>query len=118
MTYCSNCNRDHNVGFISTRFAGTDGVSLETAKWADVFERVGFTSYYFAGELDRPPECSFLVEEAHFQHPDIKDVFRNCFGTRVRGRSVTQKIYDLKRKLKDDLYRFIDKYKIGFLYMQ
>ena len=115
MTYCSNCNRDHNVGFISTRFAGTDGVSLETAKWADVFERVGFTSYYFAGELDRPPECSFLVEEAHFQHPDIKDVFRNCFGTRVRGRSVTQKIYDLKRKLKDDLYRFIDKYKIDLL---
>ena len=115
MTYCPNCNRNHNVGFISTRFAGTDGVSLETAKWADVFERVGFTSYYFAGELDRPPECSFLVEEAHFQHPDIKDVFRNCFGTRVRGRSVTQKIYELKRKLKDDLYRFIDKYKIDLL---
>ena len=115
MAYCPNCNRNHNVGFISTRFAGTDGVSLETAKWADVFERVGFTSYYFAGELDRPPECSFLVEEAHFQHPDIKDVFRNCFGTRVRGRSVTQKIYELKRKLKDDLYRFIDKYKIDLL---
>ena len=24
-----------NIGFISTRFAGTDGVSLETDKWAD-----------------------------------------------------------------------------------
>ena len=115
MTYCSNCKRHHNVGFISTRFAGTDGVSLETAKWADVFEKVGFSSYYFAGELDRPPECSFLVAEAHFQHPDIKDIYRNCFGTRVRGRAVTQKIYKLKRKLKDDLYRFIEKYKIDLL---
>jgi glycosyltransferase involved in cell wall biosynthesis len=103
------------VGFISTRFAGTDGVSLETAKWADVFENVGFCCYYFAGELDRPPECSFLVEEAHFQHPDIKDVFRDCFGARVRGRFVTQKIYELKRKLKDDLYHFIEKYEIDLL---
>jgi glycosyltransferase involved in cell wall biosynthesis len=103
------------VGFISTRFAGTDGVSLETAKWVEVFEKAGFSSYYFAGELDRPPENSFLVEEAHFQHPDIKDVFRNCFGARVRGRFVTQKIYQLKRKLKDDLYRFIEKFKIDLL---
>jgi glycosyltransferase involved in cell wall biosynthesis len=115
MAYCSFCGRNHNVGFVSTRFAGTDGVSLETAKWADVFERVGFSCFYLAGELDRPPESSFLVEEAHFQHPDIKDVFRNCFGARVRGRFVTQKIYELKRKLKDDLYRFIENFDIDLL---
>ena len=115
MGYCSLCGRHHNVGFISTRFAGTDGVSLETAKWADVFEGVGFSCFYFAGELDRTPECSFLVEEAHFQHPEIKDVYRNCFGTRVRGRSVTRKIYELKRKLKDRLYEFIEKFEIDLL---
>jgi glycosyltransferase involved in cell wall biosynthesis len=115
MAFCSFCGRTHNVGFVSTRFAGTDGVSLETAKWADVFERVGFSCYYFAGELDRPPDSSFLVEEAHFQHPDIKDIFRNCFGARVRGRFVTQKIYELKRKLKDDLYRFIENFNIDLL---
>jgi glycosyltransferase involved in cell wall biosynthesis len=115
MGYCSFCSRNHNVGFVSTRFAGTDGVSLETAKWADVFERVGFSCYYFAGEIDRPPENSFWVKEAHFQHPDIKDIYRNCFGTRVRGRFVTQKIYELKRKLKNDLYRFIEKFDIDLL---
>jgi len=115
MGYCSFCSRNHNVGFVSMRFAGTDGVSLETAKWANVFERVGFSCYYFAGELDRPPENSFLVEEAHFKHPDIKDVYRNCFGTRLRGRFVTQKIYELKRKLKNDLYRFIEKFEIDLL---
>ena len=115
MAFCKNCRRRHNVGFVSTRLAGTDGVSLETAKWADVFEKVGFTGYYFAGELDRPPELSFLVDEAHFTHPAIKDVFRNCFGTRIRKRSVTQSIYELKRKLKDALYQFIDRYEIDLL---
>jgi glycosyltransferase involved in cell wall biosynthesis len=115
MSYCKFCGKQHNVGFVSTRFAGTDGVSLETAKWADVFEGVGFSCFYFAGELDRPPETSFLVEEAHFQHPQIRDIYRNCFGVRVRERSVTQKLYDLKRVLKDRLYDFIKSFEIDLL---
>ena len=115
MADCAFCGRQHNVGFVSTRLAGTDGVSLETAKWADVFKGVGFSCYYFAGELDRSPDVSFLVEEAHFQHPEIQDVFSNCFGTRIRRRSITQKIYDLKRKLKNRLYEFIDKFEINML---
>ena len=53
-----------NVGFVSTRLAGTDGVSLETFKWAKVFASQGLKCFYFAGELDRPPEISFLVAEA------------------------------------------------------
>ena len=109
MGYCDYCRKSHNVGFVSTRIAGTDGVSLETEKWADVFEKVGFGCYYFAGELDRPPDRSYRVEEAHFQHPKIKEIFRKCFGARVRERSVTQKIYELKRELKDRLYEFIEK---------
>jgi glycosyltransferase involved in cell wall biosynthesis len=115
MAYCSFCGRSHNVGFISTRLAGTDGVSLETAKWADVFEKVGFTSYYLAGELDRPDDRSYLLEEAHFQHPDIQGVYRNCFGTRVRARFVTQKIHALKSKIKDHIYAFIEKYGLDLL---
>ena len=115
MAFCSFCKRSHNVGFISTRIAGTDGVSLETAKWADVFKRVGFACYYFAGELDRPTECSYPLGEAHFQHPEIKEVFQHCFGVRVRKRAVTQKIQTLKRMLKDHLYKFIEKFDIDLL---
>ncbi|MEJ2099304.1 MAG: glycosyltransferase family 4 protein [Desulfobacterales bacterium] len=115
MSYCSSCGRDHNVGFISTRFAGTDGVSLEAAKWANVFEKAGFTCFYFGGELDRPPKHSYLVKEAHFQHPHIRDIFRSCFGTRVRSRSVTRKIHEMKRKLKDQLYKFIEKFNLDLL---
>jgi glycosyltransferase involved in cell wall biosynthesis len=115
MAYCSSCGKSHNVGFISTRFAGTDGVSLETAKWANVFQSVGFTCFYFGGEIDRSPERSLLVKEAHFQHPDVRDIFRNCFGAFVRGRFVTRKIFELKRKLKDDLYRFIETFDLDLL---
>jgi len=61
MNTCLFCGLTHRVGFISTRFAGTDGVSLETAKWADVFQKEGFSCFYFGGELDRPPDCSYLL---------------------------------------------------------
>ena len=112
MPECQFCGGTHNVGFISTRLAGTDGVSLEAEKWVDVFEQEGFTSYYFAGELDSPPERSHLVEEAHFMHPDVRDIFQNCFGVHKRERGLTKRIYDLKQILKDELYAFIDKFGI------
>jgi glycosyltransferase involved in cell wall biosynthesis len=104
-----------NVGFISVRFAGTDGVSLETEKWANVFESQGVEAFYFAGELDRPPEKSCLVPEAHFTHPDIKDVYNNSFGVTVRDRAVSKKIYQLAVKLKDDLYEFVKKFDIDLI---
>ena len=59
-----------NIGFISTRIAGTDGVSLETKKWAEVLEAMGYTCFYFAGELDTPEERSMLCPKAHFTHPN------------------------------------------------
>jgi glycosyltransferase involved in cell wall biosynthesis len=104
-----------NIGFISTRLAGTDGVSLETEKWADVFESEGFSTFYFAGELDRPPERCHLVPEAHFTHPDIKDLYTKSFGTMVRDRSVSKEIYQLAIKLKDDLYEFVKKFDIQII---
>ncbi|MBW1694036.1 MAG: glycosyltransferase family 4 protein [Deltaproteobacteria bacterium] len=107
-----------NIGFVSVRFAGTDGVSLEAAKWAQVFEKQGFTSFYFAGELDRPPERSYLVEEAHFTHPDIRGIYRKCFGVHKRERKTTQKIHKLKSLLKDHIYAFIKKFNIDILVPQ
>ena len=57
--------RVKRVGIVSTRLAGTDGVSLESDKWVQVMEERRITCYYFAGELDRPPDRSYLAEEAH-----------------------------------------------------
>ena len=107
-----------NVGYISTRLAGTDGVSLETAKWAQVFEEVGLRCFYFAGELDRPQEKSYFAAEAHFTNPDIRGISEDVFGVSVRKRSTTEKIHQITRKLKDDLYQFIEKFDIDLLIPQ
>ncbi len=118
MVQCKQCGLPHNIGFISTRFAGTDGVSLEAEKWAEFFEKIGFNCFYFAGEVDRPPAQSYRVPEAHFQHPEIKEIYRKCFGTQVRKRSTTRSIHEMKEKLKDHLYRFIRKFDINLLIPQ
>jgi glycosyltransferase involved in cell wall biosynthesis len=107
-----------NVGFVSTRIAGTDGVSLELEKWANVFEKLGLNCFYFAGELDRPPERSYLVDEAHFTHPEIKEIHNKIFGVTTRDRAVSKKIYQLAIKLKDHLYDFVDKFGIDLIISQ
>lgn len=107
-----------NVGFISTRFAGTDGVSLETEKWAAVLERKGFDCFYLAGELDRPPERSILVEEAHFLHPAVRRIYGECFGVRVRKRAVTEEIQRMKERLKEQVYSFLGGFSIDLLIVE
>jgi len=118
MAYCIDCDSNHNVGFISTRFMGTDGVSLETAKWAEVFEARRFTCYYFAGELDTPPERSYLSPEAHFRHSAIDEINQSVFGVDERGRYLTDQIQVIKNKIKDDLYEFIGKFEVELLVIE
>lgn len=108
----------HRVGFISTRFAGTDGVSLETEKWARVFESEGFDCFYFAGELDRDPAAAFRVPKAHFLDPEIRSIFNTVFSPPVnalRDRAITNKIHAIKEHLKDRLYDFIAAFNIDLL---
>ncbi len=106
------------IGFVSTRLAGTDGVSLETAKWASVLEKRGHPCFYFAGELDYPTDKSFLVPEAHFRHPTIEEIQKHCFGTTKRERKTTRRIQEVKELLKDKLYEFIEKFGIDMLVVE
>ena len=68
---CMATKKGLNIGFVSFRFSGTDGVSLETNKWAEVLEEMGHHCFYFAGESDKPKDVSMVVDEAHFFHPEI-----------------------------------------------
>ena len=108
-------SRVKRIGIVATRLAGTDGVSLESDKWVQVMEDRRLSCYYFAGELDRPPERSYLAEEAHFNHPEIQEIQQACFGVTTRPRSLTKRIQEIKSKLKDDLYSFINQFKIDLL---
>jgi len=103
------------VGFISTRIAGTDGVSLETYKWYQVLEQKGYECYFFAGELDTPPERSMLEPLAHFDEPEIKKIQDACFGVTIRKRSVSTRIQKIKDRLKSKLYDFCGHFDIDLL---
>src|SRR3990172_9874143 len=103
------------VGFISTRFHGTDGVTLEARKWAQVLQGMGHSCFWMAGLLDAPVDASYLAPLAYFNHPDVAEVQRQLFGVTVRSRVVTNRIQTLKESLKDELYRFIEKFRLEVL---
>ncbi len=109
---------DKNIGFISTRLAGIDGVSLEASKWADVLERSGHRCYWFAGELDKDPQKSFLIPEAHFQHPHNIWINERIFGKTRRPPYVTREIHSLRSFLKTKLRKFIDHFKLDLLIVE
>ncbi len=106
------------IGFISTRFHGTDGVTLEAKKWASILEQLGHSCFWMGGLLDTPHDSSFLAPIAFFNHPEVRELQQNLFGKTTRTRAVTNQIHALKEKLKDELYEFIEKYQIQVLVPQ
>ena len=106
------------IGFISTRFSGTDGVSLESAKWAHVLKQDGYRCYWFAGELDRRETHSYLALEAHFKHTHITYISDNVFGLTRRNPEITEMIHLLRTSLKNKLRDFIRQFDIDLLIVQ
>ena len=133
----------HNIGFISTRFAGTDGVSLETQKWATVLERLGHKCFYFAGECDRDSDQSHIVPEAFYRHPEIDELnkqaysgswtvtkearkahpemahlHKDFFSMYVRPPAMTRRVNELKEYFKDELYKFARRFDLEILIIE
>jgi len=106
------------IGFISTRLAGTDGVSLETKKWVHVLERMGHECFFSGGELETPAERSFLVPEMHFRHPEIGSIYRHCFWNQKRERMFTRKIHSMKELLKDRLQEFVERFDLDLIILE
>ena len=132
-----------HIGFISTRFAGTDGVSLETAKWATILERMGHACFYFSGECDRPDGKCYLVPEAFYRHPSIdainETVFtgtwgqmhkkhethhavealhQDFFSVYIRPAMITKQVQDLKEFFKEHLYKFASQFHLEALIVE
>lgn len=128
------------IGFVSTRFSGTDGVSLETAKWAQVLENLGNQCFYFSGLSDRPADVSRVVPEAFFGHPDISAISATAFNTqwaeptqaeknieapnglhrhshsrRLRPPQMTKQVDKLSDHLRAELYKFVQDFEIELL---
>ena len=106
------------IGFISTRFAGSDGVSLESSKWAEVLWSDQHVSFWYSGRNDRDPGCSYCVPEAYFGHPENLWINERIWGQSKRNPSVSLRIRELADYLKQTLYRFVEHYQIDLLVPQ
>ncbi len=111
-------SRELNVGFVSFRFEGTDGVSLETAKWAKILEEMGHTCFYFSGLSDLPESHSVVVPEAHFRHPEIREHYYRFFRDVVRAPEDTTWIHQRREFFRQHLARFIENFSIDLLIPQ
>jgi glycosyltransferase involved in cell wall biosynthesis len=103
------------IGFVSTRFAGADGVSLESEKWARMLEENGHEVFWFAGQLDRDAAVSMLVPEAFFEHPDNEKINATVWGRLDRPVEINALIKTMAEDLKAKLYDFVKRFGVGIL---
>ncbi len=106
------------IGFVSTRFHGTDGVTLEARKWAYLLQNLEHECFWMAGLLDTPSAISHAAPLAYFNHPQVARLQSQLFGVITRSREVTNEIQSLKEILKNELYRFVEHFKIEVLIPQ
>jgi mannosylglucosylglycerate synthase len=106
------------IGFISTRFAGNDGVSLETRKWVKVLQDLGHECCFFAGESDWPAGDSYVVPEAHFDHPQVRDLTAELFDDFRRQPHTSQAVKDLQNHIEEHLHRFLKQFEPQVLIVQ
>jgi glycosyltransferase involved in cell wall biosynthesis len=106
------------IGFVSTRLAGTDGVSLETAKWANILGALHFECFFMAGEVDWSPQRTRLVPKAHFAHPEIEQINRLLLGVKTRTAETSHMVQQVKLQLKTEIESFVAEFKLNLLIVE
>ncbi len=106
------------IGFVSTRFSGTDGVTLEAKKWAEVLEEYGHHCFWFAGELPEREQKGIVAPIAHFH--DSRNLWINSqiFGRKKSSSKVICEIHKQKAVLKTYLEKFVKLFEIDLLLVQ
>jgi mannosylglucosylglycerate synthase len=106
------------IGFISTRFSGTDGVSLEVRKWVQILNNLGHSCFFFAGESEWSPERSMVVPEAHFNHATIQQLNKDLFDNYIRSPETSSTVEVFKNLLKRRLRDFIKQFNINLIIVE
>ncbi|MDJ0925113.1 MAG: glycosyltransferase [Acidimicrobiia bacterium] len=70
-----------HIGMIGTRFAGLDGVTLESLKVADVLRSLGYRVSWFGGRIGPGFEPAFEDPEAYFDTPENHELNAQVFQT-------------------------------------
>jgi glycosyltransferase involved in cell wall biosynthesis len=109
-TFQSKC-----IGFVATRISGSDGVSLEIGKWAEILERMGHTCFYIAGQSDQPEDRSRVIPEAHFMHPVVERISRECFHREIRTPELSELIHEMTWIIKEKLHSAFQKFALDLI---
>lgn len=115
-----------NIGFISVRFGGLDGVSLETDKWVQVLKRLGHKIHFCTGEIMDKQGYSMLTGKTYSEIKNAKIVPRmkikskdNAKINRMRYSSRETFVKNLieveARYIKDELTKWVEDKKIDLL---
>ncbi len=118
-----------NIGFISVRFGGLDGVSLETDKWVQVLKRMGHKCFFCTGEIMDKPGYSFITERSY---PEIKKAkiiprmkLKYKENIRIRRLRYSDKedllihlVENEVKAIKKDLIKWVKKKKIDLLIVE
>jgi len=100
---------------VSTRFHGTDGVSLEAAKVADVLEEAEHDVAWFAGERGTRFQPGTTDPLAHFRAPAVQRLSEASFGDGAWSQAADAAMESATHQLKDSLRRFVDELGIDLL---
>lgn len=106
------------IGFVSTRLAGVDGVSLETVKMAKILEDTGHECFYLAGELDNGAQPGWEVPAMHFNDSVARAIYNAVFMKPRPAPEIFRRIYDEADILRQTLDDFIDTFEIDLLVPQ
>lgn len=107
------------VGIIATRLEGTDGVTLETHKMAEVLSEAGHRVCYFAGARSALFQPGHTCPEAHFHTASNRWLEEQCFGQQDHLSEGAQTVLrDQARDLHRALCAFVEEFRPDLLITQ
>ena len=108
------------IGFIATRLHGTDGVTLEVEKWAQVLRKLGHEIFFCAGEIGGYAKDGTLIPELHFADQTIFALSQRAFGSEPDedGDALADLIYSRADEMRAPLRNFIRSNKLDLIIVQ
>ncbi len=108
------------IGFIATRLHGTDGVTLEVEKWAQVLRKLGHEIFFCAGDIGGYAKDGTLIPELHFADQTIFALSQRAFGSEPDedGDALADLIYSRADEMRAPLRNFIRSNKLDLIIVQ
>ena len=106
------------VGMVGVRFAGLDGVTLESRKVAHLLDRLGHEVCWFGGVLDDDFSPGVVEEQAFFDTPENVELNRQMFGVTECSADTLELLEARAGLLEGALGRFASEFDVDLLMPQ